>query len=106
MNLRELLEDRILVGDGATGTLLGGRGFGHPEILLLPRRSFAYGLVQHPLSGKLGFENLFVNLGSPPLYGIVRLVSTLADAPDGFSESGYPCGWPNNGPLGKVERCA
>jgi methionine synthase / methylenetetrahydrofolate reductase(NADPH) len=31
-NLRELLEDRILVGDGAVGTLLGERGvgFGHP----------------------------------------------------------------------------
>src|SRR5215210_2537348 len=32
LNLRELLEDRILVGDGAVGTLLGERGvgFGHP----------------------------------------------------------------------------
>ncbi len=32
LNLRELLEDRILVGDGAMGTLLGERGvgFGHP----------------------------------------------------------------------------
>ena len=31
-NLRELLEERILVGDGAMGTLLGERGvgFGHP----------------------------------------------------------------------------
>jgi methionine synthase / methylenetetrahydrofolate reductase(NADPH) len=31
-NLREVLEDRILVGDGAVGTLLGERGvgFGHP----------------------------------------------------------------------------
>ena len=31
-NLNELLEDRILVGDGAVGTLLGERGvgFGHP----------------------------------------------------------------------------
>ena len=32
LNFRELLEDRILVGDGAVGTLLGERGvgFGHP----------------------------------------------------------------------------
>jgi homocysteine S-methyltransferase len=32
LDLRELLEDRILVGDGAMGTLLGERGigFGHP----------------------------------------------------------------------------
>jgi homocysteine S-methyltransferase len=32
LNLRELLEERILVGDGAMGTLLGERGvgFGHP----------------------------------------------------------------------------
>ena len=32
LDLRELLEDRILVGDGAMGTLLGehGVGFGHP----------------------------------------------------------------------------
>ena len=32
LNLRDLLEDRILVGDGAVGTLLGERGvgFGHP----------------------------------------------------------------------------
>jgi methionine synthase I (cobalamin-dependent)/5,10-methylenetetrahydrofolate reductase len=32
LNLRELLEDRILIGDGAVGTLLGERGvgFGHP----------------------------------------------------------------------------
>ena len=32
LNLRELLEDRILIGDGAMGTLLGERGvgFGHP----------------------------------------------------------------------------
>jgi methionine synthase / methylenetetrahydrofolate reductase(NADPH) len=32
LNLRELLEDRVLVGDGAVGTLLGERGvgFGHP----------------------------------------------------------------------------
>ncbi len=32
LDLRELLEDRILVGDGAVGTLLGERGvgFGHP----------------------------------------------------------------------------
>ena len=32
LHLRELLEDRILVGDGAMGTLLGERGvgFGHP----------------------------------------------------------------------------
>ncbi len=31
-NLRELLEDRVLIGDGAMGTLLGERGvgFGHP----------------------------------------------------------------------------
>src|SRR5918993_41043 len=31
-NLRELLEKRILIGDGAVGTLLGERGvgFGHP----------------------------------------------------------------------------
>jgi methionine synthase I (cobalamin-dependent)/5,10-methylenetetrahydrofolate reductase len=32
LNLKELLEDRVLVGDGAMGTLLGERGvgFGHP----------------------------------------------------------------------------
>ncbi|MDQ5828531.1 MAG: homocysteine S-methyltransferase family protein, partial [Actinomycetota bacterium] len=31
-DLRELLEDRVLIGDGAMGTLLGERGvgFGHP----------------------------------------------------------------------------
>src|SRR5215210_6420302 len=31
-NLRELLEARVLIGDGAVGTLLGERGvgFGHP----------------------------------------------------------------------------
>jgi methionine synthase / methylenetetrahydrofolate reductase(NADPH) len=31
-NLRELLETRVLIGDGAVGTLLGERGvgFGHP----------------------------------------------------------------------------
>ena len=32
LNLRDLLEERILLGDGAMGTLLGERGvgFGHP----------------------------------------------------------------------------
>jgi methionine synthase / methylenetetrahydrofolate reductase(NADPH) len=32
LNFRELLEDRVLIGDGAMGTLLGERGvgFGHP----------------------------------------------------------------------------
>ncbi len=32
LNLKELLEDRVVVGDGAVGTLLGERGvgFGHP----------------------------------------------------------------------------
>src|SRR5215203_4949431 len=29
-NLREMLEARVLIGDGAVGTLLGERGFGHP----------------------------------------------------------------------------
>jgi Homocysteine S-methyltransferase len=29
-NLRELLETRVLIGDGAVGTLLGERGVGHP----------------------------------------------------------------------------
>jgi methionine synthase / methylenetetrahydrofolate reductase(NADPH) len=29
-NLRELLEARVLIGDGAVGTLLGERGVGHP----------------------------------------------------------------------------
>src|SRR3712207_9576969 len=31
-DLRELLEDRVVIGDGAMGTLLGERGvgFGHP----------------------------------------------------------------------------
>ena len=29
-NLRELLGTRVLIGDGAVGTLLGERGVGHP----------------------------------------------------------------------------